>query len=174
VSGPEQLTSVIPDERITNKVLIIRGVKILLDSDLAELYGTETKVLNQSVTRNQDRFPSDFMFRLTTDEFKFLRSQSVTLEGRGKFSKHPPRAFTEQGVAMLSSVLKSKRAVQVNIQIIRIFTRLRQILSSSTETQNKIQQMDQDIKSIYKILEQLMVEEQTPKPKIGFRMDNEA
>ncbi len=165
----ESSRSLIPDERIASKVFVIRGIKVMLDRDLADLYGVKTKVLNQSVSRNSYRFPQDFMFRLTKEEFGSLRSQIVTLEGRGKFSKYPPRAFTEQGVAMLSSVLHSKRAVEVNIQIIRIFVRLRQILSSSAEMRRKIERMDKQIRSIYAILGQLLIDEEKPKRQIGFR-----
>lgn len=113
----------------------------MLDKDLARLYGVETKVLNQSVTRNIERFPNDFMFKLTWDEVKRLRSQNVTLK-RGEHTKYTPRAFTEQGIAMLSSVLNSERAIQVNIQIMRTFTRLRQMMMSHVELKNKIEKME--------------------------------
>jgi hypothetical protein len=105
-------------ERIEKSIFLIRGQKVMLDSDLAELYGVSTKVFNQAVKRNKDRFPSDFMFQLVKDEFDALRSQTVTLKsGRGRHRKYLPFAFTEQGVAMLSSVLRSRRAVRVNIEI---------------------------------------------------------
>ncbi|MDP3582958.1 MAG: ORF6N domain-containing protein [Ignavibacteria bacterium] len=116
--------ALIPVESISTKIHLVRGEKILLDSDLANLYGVETRTLNQAVTRNISRFPADFMFRLTKDEYASLRSQIVILK-RGEHSKYLPSAFTEQGVAMLSSVLKSERAVQVNIAIMRAFVQMR-------------------------------------------------
>jgi len=114
------MTKIVPMERITSKIYLMRGVKVMLDTDLAELYGVETKVLKQAVRRNINRFPAGFMFELTRDEFKNLRSQFVTSSWGG--TRYPPMAFTEQGVAMLSSVLKSDRAIQVNIHIMRAFT----------------------------------------------------
>ncbi len=141
----------------------------MLDRDLAELYNVETKVLNQAVHRNSDRFPEDFMFQISRDEFSNLKSQIVTSSWGGR--RTLPFAFTEQGVAMLSSVLRSKRAVQVNIQIIRTFTKLRQILAGNTEMQAKIEKMDDHIPSIYTILGQLLTEEEKPEHRIGFRVD---
>ena len=111
------MTNLIPVENIREKIFMIRGFKVMLDRDLAKLYGVETKVFKQAVRRNIKRFPEDFMFVLTFKEELFLRSQIVTLEGKGKHSKYLSMAFTEQGVAMLSSVLKSDRAILVNIQI---------------------------------------------------------
>ena len=123
---------VIPSERIEKLIFLIRGQKVMLDSNLAELYDVPTKVFNQAVKRNKSRFPSDFMFQLTSEEFDILRSQIVTLEtGRGRHRKYLPYAFTEQGVAMLSSILRSKRAVNVNIEIMRAFVRLRKNSSNS-------------------------------------------
>ena len=166
--------SLLPDERIASKVLIVRGVKVILDRDLAELYDVETKILNQAVRRNSDRFPRDFMFQLSQKEFHNWKSQFVTSNPSAKMGlRKKPYAFTEQGVAMLSSVLRSKRAVQVNIQIIRTFTRLRQILASSAKIQAKIEKMDKQIQSIYKILGRLMTDEENPKRPIGFRVDNQ-
>ena len=124
---------IIPQEIIQQKIYYIRGEKVMFDSDLASLYGVETKALNRAVKRNIDRFPSDFMFRLNKREAEiFSRCQNGTLK-RGQNIKYFPHVFTEQGVAMLSSVLKSKRAIQVNIQIIRIFTHLRKILTTHKE-----------------------------------------
>src|SRR6266849_10784845 len=121
----------IPSERIEKAILLIRGQKVMLDSDLAELYGVATKRLNEQVRRNRARFPKDFMFQLTGKEAESLRSQNATLKkGRGRHRKYAPYAFTEQGVAMLSSVLNSERAIEVNIAIMRAFVRLREILSS--------------------------------------------
>ena len=122
------MDTTVPVERITSKIYLIRGMKVMLDRDLAELYGVETKVLKQAVRRNIKRFPEDFMFELTKSEEKSLRSQIVTLK-RGQHAKYLPFAFTEQGVAMLSSVLNSERAIEVNIQIMRAFTQLRQMLA---------------------------------------------
>ena len=116
------MTKIVPIESIVNKIIFLRGEKVLLDRDLAKLYGVETKVVKQAVRRNIKRFPSDFMFELTKEENLSLRSQNVTLK-RGRHSKYLPFAFTEQGVAMLSTVLNSERAIEVNIQIIRIFTK---------------------------------------------------
>jgi hypothetical protein len=122
-----EMKDVVPVERITSKIYLIRGQKVLLDRDLAQLYGVETRVLNQAVSRNVERFPADFMFALDRDEIRGI-SQTVTSSGI-KYSKSV-RAFTEQGVAMLSSVLSSNRAIQVNIQIMRAFTKLRQMLAT--------------------------------------------
>src|SRR4030042_6237664 len=119
-------SGIIPQEIIENKILFIRGKKVMLDKDLAMLYGVETKVLNQAIKRNITRFPEDFMFQLTSEEFQNLRSQIVTSSWGGQ--RYFPYAFTENGVAMLSSVLNSERAVDVNIQIMRTFTRLREML----------------------------------------------
>ena len=123
---------IIPDEIVLNKIYYIRGQKVMLDRDLAELYGVETKQLKRQVNRNLAIFPVDFMFELTTNKYESLRSQFGTLK-RGEHSKFLPMVFTEQGVAMLSSVLNSERAIKVNIQIIRIFTRIRQMLMDNTE-----------------------------------------
>ena len=124
--------SLVPMERIERAILLLRGHKVMFDSDLASLYGVETKVLNQAVSRNIERFPADFMFQLTEAEATRLRSQTVTLKtGRGHHRKYLPYAFTEQGVAMLSSVLRSPRAVRVNIEIMRACVRLRQMLQTN-------------------------------------------
>lgn len=147
----------------------------MLDVDLAELYGVETKVLNQAVKRNIDRFPEDFMFKLTDEEFALLKSHSVTSSQWGG-RRYPPYTFTEQGVAMLSSVLRSPRAVQVNIEIMRSFVRLRQILASHTELKRKLDALekkyDAQFKAVFDAIRQLMA---TPEPKhlqIGFIKKN--
>jgi len=133
----------IPIERITRAILLIRGQKVILDADLAELYEVETKVLNRAVKRNVTRFPADFMFQLTADEAERLRCQFGTLKsGRGQHRKYRPYAFTEQGVAMLSSVLHSERAVRVNIEIMRAFVQLRQILSSHADLARKLEALE--------------------------------
>ena len=122
----------VPAELIDRRIYIVRGRKVMLNADLAELYQVETRALNQAVRRNLDRFPEDFMFQLTAQEASTLRSQIVTLEkGRGRYSKYAPLAFTELGVAMLSSVLNSDRAVQMNILIMRAFVRLREALATN-------------------------------------------
>ncbi len=168
--------SLIPYDRILSGILLIRGKKVMLDKDLAELYGVESKVLNQAVKRNMERFPSDFMFQLTEIESKRLRSQFVTLKtGRGQHRKYLPYVFTEQGVAMLSSVLNSKRAIQVNIQIIRTFTKLRELLATHTKLRLKIEGMEKkyDVKfrQIFDILKQLIMPPEKPKPQMGFRKE---
>ncbi|TSC67211.1 MAG: hypothetical protein CEO19_317 [Parcubacteria group bacterium Gr01-1014_73] len=166
----------IPDERITNRIFFVRGRKVMFDSDLAELYEVKTKVFNQAIIRNIERFPDDFMFQLTKEEYKSLRSQFVTLEtGRGQHRKYLPYAFTEQGVAMLSSVLRSGRAIQVNIQIIRTFTKLRQLMVSHEELRHKIEELekksDQRFKTIFELIKNLLDEKVKPKMKIGFRVN---
>lgn len=167
----------IPYERVVNRIFFIRGKKVMFDKDLAELYGIETKVLNQAVKRNITRFPDDFMFRLNTKEVEILRhnilrSQFVTLRTHGKHTKYAPLVFTEQGVAMLSSVLKSKEAVQVNIQIIRTFTKLREIISLNKNLAEKLELLekkyDSQISDIFKVIKYLTTEKEKPKTPIGF------
>jgi len=184
---------VIPSERVVSKIFLIRSKKVMLDKDLADLYGVETKVLNQAVKRNLERFPADFMFQLNKQEAEIwksqieisnlrhqigtssLRSQIVTLKnGRGQHIKYLPYVFTEQGVAMLSSVLNSKRAIQVNIQIIRTFTQLRELLMTNKELRIKIENMekkyDTKLKRVFDVLKQLLMQENKPKNQIGFRV----
>jgi len=160
----------IPVERITSKIYRIRKVKVMLDRDLAELYQVETRVLKQAVRRNIDRFPSDFMFELSNQEVADLRSQIVTSSWGG--SRYKPMAFTEQGVAMLSSVLRSKRAIQVNIQIMRAFTKIRQMLSGYEKLKHKIEMMekkyDENFQIVFDAIKQLIETESKPKRKIGF------
>ena len=134
------MSDLIPVERIEQLIFFVRGQKVMLDADLANLYGVETKVLKQAVRRNLVRFPQDFMFQLTADEANCQRSQFVTLDtGRGKYSKYRPYAFSEQGVAMLSGVLRSPRAVRVNIEIMRAFVRLRRVLESNADLAKKLE-----------------------------------
>jgi len=162
-------------EIITNKIHIIRNQKVMLDYDLATLYEIETKVLKQSVKRNIERFPEDFMFELTETEYKSLRSQIVTLEiGRGKYSKYLPFAFTEQGVAMLSGVLKSDKAIKINIAIMRTFVILRNSLLNLEEITSKVKEIENQFPEIYKILNYLMNKEdikteQEDRTKIGYK-----
>lgn len=162
-------------EIITNKIHIIRNQKVMLDYDLAILYELETKVLKQSVKRNIERFPEDFMFELTETEYKSLRSQIVTLDnGRGKHTKYLPFAFTEQGVAMLSGVLKSEKAIKINIAIMRTFVILRNSLLNLEEITSKVKEIENQFPEIYKILNYLMNKEdlkteQKDRPKIGYK-----
>lgn len=170
--------SLVPGERITSVIWLVRGHKVMLDSDLAALYGVETKVLNQAVQRNLDRFPSDFMFTLTEEEAARLRSQTVTLKkGRGQHRKYLPYAFTEQGVAMLSTVLHSPRAIQVNIEIMRAFVRLRQMVTSNAELARKLNALERKYDGQFKIVFAAIRElNEPPKKKsrpIGFRSDGE-
>ncbi|MBI4848244.1 MAG: ORF6N domain-containing protein [Nitrospirae bacterium] len=183
-----------PIEVIERKILLIRGQKVMLDSDLAELYGVETFNLNKAVKRNSERFPDDFMFQLTkeeTDSLRFQigilktgeqsRSQSGEIKsGRGQHRKYLPYVFTEQGVAMLSSVLHSKRAIQVNIAIMRTFVKLKEMLSTNQELAYKLAQLEQkmekhdgEIKVIFDAIRQLMVPLETKKKKIGFKREKE-
>ena len=152
----------------------MRKQKVMLDADLAELYGVETRVLVQAVKRNLGRFPEDFMFQLSKEEADFLRSQIVTLEkGRGQHSKYLPYAFTEQGVAMLSSVLHSQRAIQVNIEIMRAFIRLRQMLATHIELARKLDALerryDSQFKQVFDAIRQLMAPPEPKRRPIGFR-----
>jgi len=162
--------SIIPIERIQKCIYLIRRHKVLLDRDLAELYGTETKVLVQAVKRNIDRFPGDFMFQLDGSEFEKLRSQFVTSSWGGR--RYPPYAFTEQGVAMLSSVLRSKRAIEVNIAIMRTFVALRQMLAGNSALRRKIEGMerryDEQFKFVFKVLSEMVMADPKPKRQIGF------
>ncbi len=167
------MTGLVPAERIEQRILLLRGCKVILDSDLARLYRVTTKRLNEQVHRNVKRFPSDFMFQLTKKEDESLRSQIATLKGaRGQHRKYLPYAFTEHGVAMLSSVLNSERAVQVNIEIMRTFVRLRQMLSSHAELARKLETLekkyDAQFKVVFDAIRQLMTPPEPKKRKIGF------
>lgn len=169
-------SQIIPTELIETRIFLIRGQKVMLDIHLSELYGVATKVLLQAVKRNIDRFPEDFMFRLDKMEFMTLRSQIVTSRWGGR--RYLPYAFTEQGVAMLSSVLRSKRAVQVNIQIIRAFVRLRLFLATHKQLAEKLLELEKkhethekQIKAIFDAIHQLMQPPERPKREIGFRVE---
>jgi hypothetical protein len=164
--------SVIPVERITRTILLIRGQKVMLDTDLAELYDVGTKALNQAVKRNRGRFPGDFMFQLNWEEAENPRSQIVTLKP-GENIKYRPYAFTEQGVAMLSSVLRSARAVRVNIEIMRAFVQLRQMLSSNADLARKLAALEKKYDAQFKVVFDAIREltappEPTGKRRIGF------
>ncbi|MFH1583006.1 MAG: ORF6N domain-containing protein [Candidatus Falkowbacteria bacterium] len=172
--------NLIPLEKIENKVILIRGQKVMLDRDLAELYGVETKVLNQGVKRNRERFPDDFMFQLTRMEAEYLvagdvvplRSQFVTSNRGGR--RYLPYVFTEQGVAMLSSVLKSKRAIQTNILIMRAFVKIRNLVYSYKDLAEKIEKIERtynkEITKIFKILDYLTKENTGEKNEIGLKV----
>ena len=157
---------------------MIRGQKVLLDTDLAELYGVETKALNRAVKRNFGRFPDDFMIQLTAEEAERLRFQIGTLKtGRGRHRKYRPYAFTEQGVAMLSSVLRSERAVRVNIEIMRAFVQLRQMLSSHADLARKLAALEKKYDAQFKVVFDAIRELTTPpeptrKRRIGFMSDD--
>lgn len=170
----------VPHERIVSSIFLIRDRKVMLDRDLAELYGVPTGNLNRAVKRNAERFPDDFMFQLTKKEYESLRFQFGILK-RGQHSKYMPRVFTEQGVAMLSTVLNSKRAIQVNIQIMRTFTRLRQLLETNEVLSRKlkaiekkydkqIKVVDERFKVVFEVMKRLLAEEKKPKGKLGFKV----
>ena len=163
--------SLIPQEIIENKILLIRKQKVMLDRDLANLYGVKTKSLNLAVKRNIERFPNDFMFQLTKEELSILRFQYETSSWGGQ--RYLPHVFTEQGVAMLSSVLKSKRAIDVNIQIMRTFIKFRKILSTHKDLKRKIERMekkyDQQFQVIFEAIKRLIATPEKPKHKIGFK-----
>jgi hypothetical protein len=158
---------------IIEKIYVIRGVKVMLDKDLAEMYGVEVKVLNQAVKRNLNRFPEDFMFQLNDEEWNTLKSQIVTSSHGGV--RKLPFAFTEQGVAMLSSVLRAERAILVNIQIIRVYTKMKQLLFDNKELWIKLEKIEQalikkeeEVQVIFNTLKQLLVQEEKPRNEIGF------
>ncbi|MBE0427070.1 MAG: ORF6N domain-containing protein [Nitrospirae bacterium] len=162
-------------EVIERRIYMIRGHKVMLDSDLAELYGVETKRLNEQVRRNLSRFPDDFMFQLTAEEEFSLKSQIATLKtGRGLHRKYLPYAFTEQGVAMLSTVLNSERAIQVNIAIMRSFIKIREMLSAHKDLARKLEEMekkyDAQFKVVFDAIRQLMTPPETKKRGIGFEV----
>lgn len=164
----------VPIEHIEQAIFLIRGERVMLDRDLASLYGVSTKVFNQAVKRHKDRFPPDFMFQLTIEEAQALRSrsQSVTLK-RGQNIKYRPFAFTEHGILMLSSVLNSERAVQVNIEVMRTFVRLRQMLSSNAELAKQLKELerkyDRQFKVVFDAIRQLMMPPEPKRKQIGFQ-----
>jgi len=167
-----QSLSIISSEIVTSKIYIIRNEKVMLDRDLAALYNVQTKVLIQSVKRNIKRFPGDFMFQLSKEEFENWRSQIVTSNSDKMGLRRSPYVFTEQGVAMLASVLNSERAINVNIQIIRTFVKIRKLMATNEALQRKVMQMekkyDTKIKKIFDILQLLLADDEKPKKQIGF------
>ena len=170
------MKAIIPVEMIEKKILLIRGEKVMLDADLAELYGVETKILVRAVKRNVDRFPSDFMIQLNKEEFENLRFQFGT-SSRWGGRRYLPYAFTEQGVAMLSSVLNSDRAIKVNIEIMRAFVSLRQLLASNKELAKRFDELekkyDSQFKVVFDAIRQLMIPPEPKRRKIGFQREGE-
>ena len=175
MSNPENAL-VIPDEMILSKIYFIRELKVMIDSDLAELYGVETRRLNEQVKRNQSRFPEDFMFQLSEVEFSNLKSQIATSSWGGR--RKSPFVFTEHGALILSSVLNSERAIKVNIQIMRIFTKVRQLLTDNLsvkleieEIKKKLANQDKNIELVFNYLDELIEKQENPKPQkqIGFK-----
>ena len=174
-------TIVVSEETIINKIYLVRGHKVILDRDLAEMYGVETRVLNQSIKRNEKRFPSDFMFQMSTEELSDWKSQNVISNKEKMGLRKPPNVFTEQGVAMLSSVLNSETAIEVNIQIIRTFTRIRQMLSEHTELRlevekikKKLDNQDKNMEVVFQYLDELLEKKDQPKPErksIGYKIN---
>jgi phage regulator Rha-like protein len=168
--------SVIPDEAIISKIYLIRGQKVMLDRDLAELYGVETKVLKQSVRRNTERFPEDFMFEMNPTEFRNWRSQFVTSNSDTMGLRHAPFCFTEQGVTMLSCILNSKKAIEVNIRIIRVFTRMKEMLLTHKDIllkleklEKQVNQNNKDVQMIFEVLKQLLDPPEVPRRQIGYK-----
>jgi phage regulator Rha-like protein len=179
----QELQALVIEQKILNKIYVIRGEKIMLDKDLAEMYKVETRVLNQSIKRNLNRFPKDFMFQLSEKEFKNLISQNVTSSWGG--TRKMPYAFTEQGVAMLSSILNSETAIEVNIRIIRVFTKMREFALTHKEILMQLAKLEKevssnnrtaernskDIENIFAVLKELIEKDAkpTPRSKIGFK-----
>jgi hypothetical protein len=175
---------IIPEEVIISKIFLLRGIKVMLDRDLAKLYNVETRILNQAVRRNAKRFPEDFMFQMSKEEMENWKSQIVISNKEKMGLRKPPFVFTEQGVAMLSSVLNSDRAIMVNIQIIRVFTKIRRLLETHSEILRKLEHIekkeiehDQQIILVFEYLRWLeqsrqQQEEQASRKRIGFRPDD--
>ena len=170
---------IIPNEVIVNKIYLFRGVKVMLDSDLAELFGVDTKRLKEQVRRNIERFPEHFMFELTKEENDVLRSQFATLR-HGQHSKYLPFAFSEHGILQLSNVLKSKRAVEVSIKIIDVFVQLRTLVLGNAEIKlelekikKKVDNQDKNIEVIFKYFDELLDQKAQPRKEIGYRISKE-
>ncbi len=165
---------VVPDEVIADKIFLIREQKVMLDSDLAELYQVETRRLNEQVKRNISRFPEDFMFQLTKEEWENLKSQNATSSWGGR--RKLPNVFTEHGVLMLSSVLNSERAIEVNIKVMRVYTKLKELLMTNKdlllkmqELEDKVSSQDENIQMIFDYLKQFIKEQEQPRKRIGFK-----
>lgn len=172
----------IPDEVAISKIYYIRAQKVMLDRDLAGLYGVEAKVLKQAVRRNLKRFPEDFMFEMTKQEFESWRSQIVTSKADRKGLRYAPFCFTEQGVTMLSCILNSDRAIAVNIRIIRVFTKLREMLADNLnlkleieEIKKKLSNQSKNIELVFSYLDELIEKKENPKPRtqIGYKADRD-
>jgi phage regulator Rha-like protein len=170
----------VPDETIVSKIYEIRNQRVMLDRDLAELYGVETRVLKQAVRRNESRFPEDFMFEMSKEELEDWRSQFVTSKADMQGLRYAPFCFTEQGVTMLSCVLNSEMAIQMNIRIIRIFTKMREMLLTHKEVllkvneiEKKVSGQDEKIKQIFGFLRQFLEQEKKPRKQIGFKRSEE-
>jgi len=175
----------ITDETVINKIYLIRGKKVMLDRDLAEMYGVQTKVLNQAVKRNEKRFPSDFMFQLTEKELENWKSQIVTSNKEKMGLRKLPNVFTEMGVAMLSSVLSSDTAIEVNIQIVRVFSRIHEMLLTHKDVLLKLEQLEQkilkqeekgnkheeEIQIVFQTLKEMIEQPETPRKRIGYKID---
>ncbi|MEW6571541.1 MAG: ORF6N domain-containing protein [Nitrospirota bacterium] len=171
------MKALIPVEMIERKILMIRGKKVMLDSDLAELYGVPTRRLNEQVRRNISRFPDDFMFQLTSEESENLRSQFATSSSGHGGRRYLPYVFTEQGVAMLSSVLNSERAIQVNIAIMRAFVKLREMIASHKDLVKRLDELekeyDEQFRVVFDAIRELMTPPEPKRKKIGFRREEE-
>ena len=176
-----RVTQLVPVERVERLIHLARGKKVLLDADLARLYEVETKALNRAVRRNRNRFPPDFMFQLTAEEASNLRCQLGTSSSGYGGRRYLPYAFTEQGVAMLSSVLRSERAVQVNVAIMRAFVGLRRMLAGNealsrklAELERRLEDHDQGIKSLFDAIRELMAPPETPRREMGFHIKEDS
>lgn len=172
----------IPDEVVLSKIFIVRGQKVMIDRDLAELYGVETRVLKQAVKRNISRFPSDFLFEMSREEFDLWRDEFATTTGERKGIRYAPFCFTEQGVTMLACVLNSDRAILLNIQIVRIFTKIREALTDTLsfkleieEIKKKLETQDKNIELVFTYLDELIEkrENNQTRPRVGYRRQNE-
>lgn len=172
--------SVVSDELIINKIYLVRGQKIMIDRDLAELYGVETKRLKEAVRRNKARFPEDFMFEMNEEEFENWRTHFASSKKDRQGLRYAPFCFTEQGVTMLSCILNSERAISVNIRLIRIFARMREVLLAHKDILLKLEQLerkvtghDEDIARIFECLKQLLHQPEQPRTRIGFKLKHE-
>lgn len=167
----------VPEETVISRIYFIRGQKVMIDRDLAELYDVETKRLKEAVKRNLSRFPSDFMFTMNTSEFKNWRSQFASSNSNVRMGlRYKPFCFTEQGVTMLSCILNSPRAIEVNIHVIRVFTRLRETLMSNKDILHKLEKLEkqvsknsEDVSKIFSVLRQLLQEPESPRKRIGYK-----
>jgi hypothetical protein len=167
-------TILVPVEELAQQIFILRGKKVMFDFSLAQLYDMETRVLKQQVRRNSDRFPEDFLFELTRDEWEEVITNCDNLSINNRYKPFPPFAFTEQGVAMLSSVLRSQRAIMVNIAIMRAFVRLRQLIDANRDLVKRIDSMeekyDQKFKLVFEAIKELIREENQPREMIGYKI----